>query len=327
MKAIVYHEYGPPEVLSVAEVEKPQPKDNELLIRVRAAEATKSDCEMRSFDFAVKWFLLPLRLTIGFFRPKRPILGGYFAGEVVGAGKAVTKFKTGDEIFGSCGLLFGAYGEYMCLPEGNTLAVKPTNQSFEEAAAVPLGGLNAIHFMRRANIKRGEKVLINGAGASIGTFALQIAKDMGAEVTAVDSSIKQEMLHAIGADHVIDYDQENFTGNGKTYDVIFDMVAASSVSKCIASLNPKGRYLKGNPRVLDMLRSATTNWFSDKTASFVFAGETEEELLTLKVMIEDGKIKAVIDRIYPMEEVAAAHHRVETEQRCGIVVLRIGKPN
>ncbi len=324
MKAIVYRKYGPPEVLDLEEVEKPQPKDNELLIRVRAAEATKTDCEMRSFEFAVKWFWLPLRLAVGVLRPRKPILGGYFAGEVVGAGKDVTKFTTGDEIFGSSGLRFGAYGEYMCLPESNTLALKPANQSFEEAAAVLLGGLNALHFMRRAKIKPDEKVLINGAGASIGTFALQIAKVMGAEVTAVDSGLKSEMLRAIGADHVFDYEKEDFTAGGQTYDVIFDMVAGSSYARCIASLNPQGRYLKGNPRISDMLRSLFTNWFSGKSASFAFAGETEEELLALKAMIEDGQIKSVIDRIYPMEEVREAHRRVETEQRLGIVVLSIG---
>ena len=192
MKAIVYTKYGSPDVLHMKEVEKPTPKDNEVLIKVHAAEATKGDCEMRSFNFPVKWFWLPLRIALGLIKPKRQILGGYFAGEVESVGKDVSKFKKGDQIFGSTKLQLGAYGEYLCLPDSHTLVSKPNNMSFEEAAAVPLGGLNALHFMRRANIQKGEKVLIIGAGGSIGFFAVQIAKSMGAEVTAVDSTIKEE---------------------------------------------------------------------------------------------------------------------------------------
>ena len=197
--------------------------------------------------------------------------------------------------------------------------------SFEEAAAVPLGGLNALHFMRKANIRQGEKVLINGAGASIGTFALQIAKSMGAEVTAVDSSIKEAMLRRVGADHFFDYTKEDFTQNGLTYDVIFNMVARSSYSRCVAMLNSGGRYLMGNPCLSDMLRSVVTSLFTDKTAAFAFAGEKEEELIALKEMIEAGKIKSVVDKIYPPEQAAAAHRRVEAEQRLGIVVIRMIK--
>jgi len=196
--------------------------------------------------------------------------------------------------------------------------------SFEEAAAVPLGGLNALHFMRKANIQKGEKVLINGAGGSIGIFAVQIAKSMGAEVTAVDSTIKEEMLLRIGSDHFIDYSKEDFSKSGQTYDVIFNMVAKSSYSKCVKSLNPKGRYLMGNPRLSDMLRSVLTSKFTDKTAIFVFAGEKEEELLALKEMIEEGKIKSIVDKIYPLEQAAEAHRRVETEQRLGTIVISMG---
>ena len=323
MRAIVYREYGSADVLRLEEIAKPIPNDAEILIRVRAAEVTKADCELRSFSFPVKWFWLPLRLAMGITRPKRQVLGGYFSGEVEAVGKDVSKFKVGEQVFGSTRLRMGAYGEYVCLPAEYTISAKPSNMSFEEAAAVPLGGLNAFHFLRMARVQKGEKVLINGAGGSIGTFGVQIAKDMGAEVTAVDSEIKQTMLRRIGADHFFDYTKEDFTKSGQRYDVIFDMVARSSYSGCVAALNPKGRYVMGNPRVCDMLRSAVTSVFTDKEVVFAFAGETEEVLLALKEMIEDGKIRSTVDRVYPMERVAEAHRRVETEQRLGSVVISL----
>ena len=321
MKAIVYTRYGPPDVLELKEVDKPVPKDDELLIKVHAAEATKADCELRSFKFPVKWFWLPMRIAMGISKPRRQILGVYFAGEVASTGGAVTKFKKGDLIFGTANLRMGAYGEYMCLPEKFTIVPKPFNMSFEEAASVPLGGLNALHFLRKANIQDGEKVLINGAGGSIGTFGIQIAKLMGGEVTAVDSSIKEEMLRGIGADNFIDYAKEDFTKQGHKYDVIFDMVAKSSYSGCIKTLVPGGRYLIGNPRLSDMLKSVLTTKLTDKTAIFAFAGEKKEELLALKEMIEDDKIKAVVDKTFPMHQAAEAHIRVETEQRLGTIVI------
>jgi len=323
MKAIVYTKYGAPDVLQVKEIEKPNPKDNEVLIQIHAAEATKADCELRSFNFPVKWFWLPLRIMMGITKPKRQVLGGYFAGEVESVGKDVSKFRRGDQVFGSAGLRMGAYGDFVCLPASYTIVPKPHNMSFEEAAAVPLGGLNALHFLRKAKIQDGDKVLVNGAGGSIGTFGVQIAKAMGAEVTAVDSTIKEEMLRRIGADHFFDYTTEDFTKSGETYDVIFDMVARSSYSACVKSLNPKGRYLMGNPRVSDMLRSVVTSKFTDKTAIFAFAGEKEEELLALKEMIETDKIKPTIDNIYSIDQAAEAHRRVETEQRLGIVVISV----
>ena len=323
MRAIVYTRYGEPDVLQLKDVDKPAPGDDELLIKVHAAEATKADCEMRSFKFAVKWFWLPLRIAVGLTRPKNPVLGGYFSGEIESVGKAVSKFKPGQQVFGCARLRMGAYGEYICLPDSYTIVPKPRNLTFAESAAVPLGGLNALHFMRRANIQNGEKVLVNGAGGSIGTFGVQIAKAMGAEVTAVDSPIKEQMLRRIGADHFLDYTREDFSRSGKTFDVIFDMVARSSYSGCIRSLNPGGRYLKGNPRLSDMLRSVLTTRFTSKTAVFAFAGEKEEELLELSEMIESGAIKPVVDRIYPMEQAPEAHRRVETEQRSGIVVISI----
>ncbi|WP_188151889.1 NAD(P)-dependent alcohol dehydrogenase [Teredinibacter waterburyi] len=321
MKAVVYKKYGPPEVLQVEEVQKPCPGDDEVLIRVRAAEVTKGDCEMRSFNYAVKWFWLPLRLAMGVRAPRRPILGGYFSGEVEAIGKDVSRFKAGDQVFGAAQLKMGAYAEYICLPAHYTIVEKPRNISFEEAAAVPLGGLNALHFMRKANVRSGEKVLINGAGGSIGTFAVQIAKLMGAEVTAVDSPIKEDMLRSIGADHFIDYTKRDITYSGESYDVIFNMVAKSSYSRFMKVLSPTGRYLMGNPRISDMLRSFLTSKFSDRSVFFAFAGEKEEELLALKDMINAEKIKPALDKIYSMEQVVEAHQRVEKEQRLGIVVI------
>ena len=325
VKAIVYTKYGAPEVFRIKEIEKPIPGDGEILIKIHAVEATKADCELRSFNFAVKWFWLPLRVAMGVTRPKKQVLGGYYSGVIEAVGRDVSKFKQGDQVFGTTRMLFGAYGEYVCLPSDYTIVTKPHNMSFEEAAAVPLGGLNAIHFLRKANLRNGEKVLINGAGGSIGTFGVQIAKAMGAEVTAVDSTIKEDMLRRIGADHFIDYTKEDFTKSGQTYDVIFNMVARSSYSRCVNSLNTKGRYLIGNPRIYDMLRSVLTSVFTDKTAIFAFAGEKQEELLALKNMIEAGKIKSTVDKIYSPEQAAEAHQRVETEQRLGIVVISMGE--
>ncbi len=321
MKAVVYTEYGPPDVLQLKELEIPVPGDDEVLIKVHAAEATKGDCEMRSFHFAVQWFWPPLRIVLGLTRPKRKILGGYFAGEVEALGGDVSKYAVGDQVFGTTRLRLGAYAEYVCLPESFTIVLKPTNMTFVEAAAVPLGGLNALHFMRNAKIRSGEKVLVNGAGGSIGTFGVQIAKAMGAEVTAVDAAHKEEMLRRIGADHFVDYSREDFTRSGQTWDVIFDMVAHSSYSGCVGALKPNGRYVMANPRLSDMLRSALTSKFTDKTVLFAFAGETEAELRDLKEMIERGEIRSTVDKIYPLEQAADAHRRVETEERLGSVVI------
>ncbi len=325
MKAIVFTKYGSPDVLQIKEVIKPIPRDDEVLIKVHAAEATKSDCELRSFNFPVKWTWLPLRIAMGLLKPKKQILGGYFAGEVESVGKGVLKVKKGDQIFGATKLRFGAYGEYVSLPVSYTFVPKPKNVSFEEAAAIPLGGLNALHFLRKANIQKGEKVLVNGAGGSIGTFGIQIARAMGAEVTAVDSTNKEEMLRRIGADHFFDYTQEDFTKSGQTYDVIFSMVAKSSYSECIKALKPGGRYLIANPRMSDMLRSVLTSTFTDKTAIFIFAGEKEEELIVLKEMIEEVKIQPILDNIFSFEQAAEAHRKIETEKRLGPVVISVGK--
>lgn len=321
MKAAIYTRYGGPDVLSLGEVEKPEPGDDELQIEVRAAEVTKADCEMRQFRFPVKWFWLPLRFAAGLRKPKRRILGGYFAGEVVATGKNVSRFRPGDAIFGAAGLRFGAHGEFLCLPERYTLEKKPDIISFEQAAAVPLGGLNAIHFIRKAGLQSGERILINGAGGSIGSFAVQLAKRIGADVTAVDHASKAELLRDLGADRIIDYTREDFTREQQTYDVIFDMVVGSSYSGCIGRLKPGGRYLKGNPRLVDMLRSLITPRISDKQVFFEFAGEKQEELQELGQLLEAGEIRPAIDRVYPLEQIADAHRRVETEERLGIVVV------
>lgn len=208
-------------------------------------------------------------------------------------GKDVEDFSVGDEVFGAARLRLGAYAEYVALPANYPIAAKPMNMSFAQAAAVPLGGLNALHFMRQAEIRAGETILINGAGGSIGAHSVQIAKSMGAEVTAVDSAIKEDLLRRIGADHFIDYTKDDFVRTGRTYDVIFDMMPGSSYSACIKALNPKGRYFSGNPRLSVMLRSVFTTRFTNKTAGFAFARETVKELLALKEMIEDGKIGSI----------------------------------
>lgn len=323
MKSIIYEKYGPPDVLQVKSAEKPTPKDDEILIKIHAAEVTKADCEMRSLDFQVKWLRLPMRIALGITRPRKKILGGYFAGEVESVGKKVTDFKKGDDIFGTARLRLGAHAEYLCLPASYTVVPKPQNTSFEEAAALPLGSLNAIHFFKRATIQKGETVLVNGAGGSIGIYGIQIAKALGAEVTAVDSLHKKEMLRRIGADHFIDYAKEDFAKRGRTYDVIFNMVARRSYTECIRSLNPKGRYLMANPKLTDMLRSVTASLDADKKAIFAFAGETKEELVTIREMVEQGQIRPVVDTIYPIEQAADAHRRVETENRLGAVIISL----
>ena len=321
MKAIGYEKYGSPDVLQVKTVEKPVPKDDEILIKIHAAEVTKADCEMRRLDFQVQWLRLPMRIALGITAPKKKILGGYFSGEVESVGKNVAGFKEGDHVFGAAKLRLGAHAEYMCLPASYTIVPKPQNTSFEEAAAAPLGGLNALHFLRRANIQKGETVLVNGAGGSIGIFGVQIAKAWGAEVTAVDGSHKENLLRHIGADYFIDYTKENFTKRGRTYDVILNMVAKQSYTECVRALNPKGRYLMANPKLSDMLRSFLTALLTDRKAIFAFAAETREELITIKEMIEQGQIKPAIDRIYSFEQAADAHRRVEAEQRLGAVII------
>ncbi len=325
MKAIVYKEYGSPDVLHLADLPEPDLGEDEVMVRVRAAEATKADCELRAFKFSVGWFWLPLRLALGVTKPRRPVLGGYFAGEIVAVGKECDDFSVGMSVFGSSGFRFGAYGELVNLPQSASIAEKPENMSFEEAAAVPLGGLNALHFMRLAQIKPGDQVLILGGGGSIGLHAIQIAKSMGAEVTAVDHGNKEHLVRRFGVDHFVDYTREDIVRSGRTYDVIFDMVPSSSYSGCVKSLKPGGRYLMGNPRFSSMLRALVTNRMTDKTVHFAFAKETVDELRDLKVMIEKGDIKPIVGHTFPMDQAGQAHHLVETEERQGAVVIEVGK--
>lgn len=321
MKAIVFEKYGPADVLHAATVETPSVGDEDLLIKISAVEVTKSDCEMREFNFPVKWFWLPLRLVMGISKPRRRVLGGYFSGVVEEVGKSVNKFNVGDAVFGCTGFSMGAYAEYISLSQNCTLVLKPENMTFCEASAVPLGGLNALHFMNRADIKKGDTVLINGAGGSIGSYALQIAKARGAIVTVVDSGIKLSMLKDLGADTVIDYQKENFYDQTTSYDVVFDMVASSSYSKGVAAVKDQGYYIMGNPRFSDMIRSIFTPMLTNKKVQVAFAGEKEEELLALKKMIEQGSLKTAIDSVHKPATIVDAHIKVETEQRIGCVVL------
>lgn len=323
MKAIVYETYGAPEVLALRDISKPVPGAGDILIRVRAVEVTKSDCEMRSFRYSVSWFWLPMRIAMGIRKPKRPVLGFYFSGEVAEVGSDVEEFAPGDEVFGSSNLRLGAYAEYMKVPASYAIIRKPANMSFTEAAAVPLGGWNALHFMNLARLTPGDEVLINGAGGSIGIHAIQIACARGARVTAVDRVHKEAAIRAFGAEDFIDYQTEDFTRRDQQWDVVFDMVPGSPYSQCIQALKPGGRYFSGNPTLATMLRCALTNRTTDKRASFAFAKETRESLGELKALIESDQVGSIVDVVYPLEQAVDAHRRVEREERLGAVVLEI----
>jgi len=327
MKAIIWTNYGPPDVLQLNDIEKPSPKDNEILLKIHAATVTMGDCEMRSLKFSPSLAFF-MRLYNGIRKPKKiTILGQDVAGKIEAVGKDVTLFKKSDKVFGSTGFNMGAYAEYLCLPEKAMMAIKPTNMNYEESAAVPLGGLNALYFLRKADIQSGQKVLINGAGGSIGTFAVQLAKSFGALVTGVDSTEKLEMLRSIGTDHVIDYTQEDFTKSGETYNVIFDVVRKSSYSGCIRSLKKKGIYLQTNHGLSRRVRGL---WISMTSSKKVIGGtisEGTEDLIFLKELIEAGKLKPVIDRSYPLEQTAEAHKYVETGHKKGNVVIIVEQNN
>jgi len=278
MKAIVWTKYGPPDVLQLQEVETPSPKENEVRIRVYAATVTAGDCEVRSLNIPI-WIKLPMRIYVGLKKPKRvTILGQELAGEIEATGKAVQRFRKGDQVFAWAGLRFGGYAEYACLRENAMVGIKPANMTYEEAAAVPVGGLEALHFLRRGSIQNGQRVLINGAGGSIGTFAVQLAKYFGAEVTGVDSTGKLDMLRSLGADQVIDYTREDFTKSGQTYDVIFDVVGKSPLSRGLRSLKPNGRYL-ANPQLAKMIRGRWISRNSTKEVIFETANPKTEDLI------------------------------------------------
>jgi len=272
-----------------------------------------------------------MRLYAGFRKPTRiKILGQELAGEIEAVGKDVKLFREGDKVFAATGLSMGANAEYICLPaesEDRALAIKPANMTYEEAAAVPIGGLEALHFLRQGDIQNGQKVLINGAGGSIGTFAVQLANYFGAEVTAVDSTKKLDMLRSIGADHVFDYTQEDFTKSGQTYDVILDVVGKSSFSGSVRSLKPNGHYLLANPGLSHIVRGKWTSMSSSKKVISGAAGQKGEDLIFLKELIEAGKLKSVIDRRYPLQQTAEAHRYVETGQKRGNVVIAVAPNN
>jgi NADPH:quinone reductase-like Zn-dependent oxidoreductase len=323
MKAILWTAYGPPDVLQLGEVEKPVPREDEVLIRIHATTAFQGDCEMRRLKLPFH-LGLPLRIYNGFLKPKRiRILGQELAGEVEAIGSGVQKFKPGDQVFGTTGFLLGSYAEYTCLPQAGALEMKPVNMTYEQAAAVPVGGLEALYFLKQAGIRSGQNVLINGAGGSIGTFAVQLAKVHGAEVTAVDSAGKLDMLRSIGADHVIDYTREDFTKSGQVYDVIYDVVGKSPFSRSMRSIREGGIYLLGNAGLTQTIRGGWAARTGRRKVIMGTSSQKAEDLLALKGLIEAGRIKTVIDRIYPLEQMAAAHAYVDTGQKKGNVVVTI----
>jgi NADPH:quinone reductase-like Zn-dependent oxidoreductase len=316
MKAIVYTKFGPPEVLQLKELRNPTPKDNEVLIKICATAVTKEDPDMRAspgFN--------------GFLKPRNPILGQELAGEVEAIGSNVTRFSPGDQVYGMDS--FGAYAEYKCMPENGALAIKPANMSYEEAASVPNGALTALPFLRdKGAIQSGQTVLIYGASGSVGAAAVQLARYYGAEVTGVCSTANLEWVKSLEADQVIDYTQEDFTENGKTYDIIFDTVGKCSFSECKGSLTDEGIYLSTVPSPIILLQALWPAKNGNKKAKFMAAGlrparEKIKDLVFLTKLIEAGKIKAVIDRCYPLEQTAEAHRYVEQGHKKGNVVISI----
>jgi NADPH:quinone reductase-like Zn-dependent oxidoreductase len=327
MKAVVWTKYGPPDALQLKEMETPSPKENEVLIKVHATTASTPDTEFRRLKLPL-FYAFFLRLYLGFLKPTRiTILGTEFAGEIVSVGKEVTSYQQGDQVFGYTGLGMGTYAEYLCLSEkpsalASVMGKKPVNVTYQEAAALPFGGLEALHSLRQANIHPGQKVLIVGAGGSIGTYSVQLAKHYGAEVTGVDKPGKFEMLRSIGADHVIDYTKEDFTKNGQRYDVILDTINKSPFTRSLRSLNENGTYLNANPGLLGGIRMRMMPKSSKRVISWT-AGYTTNNLLALKELVEAGTIKAVIDRTYPLEQIVEAHRYVDSGHKKGNVVITV----
>jgi NADPH:quinone reductase-like Zn-dependent oxidoreductase len=304
MKAMVCTKYGKPDVLQLQEVEKPIPKENEILIKIYATTVTSGDCRVRSFNSPLLLWL-PLRIVLGLRKPRKSILGVELAGEVEDVGKNVTRFKKGDQLFAMTGMKFGGYAEYICLPEKGTIAVKPENVTYEEAASISFGGTTALHFFRKGTIQTGQKVLIYGASGAVGTAAVQLANYYGAEVTGVCSAKNSELVKSLGADRVIDYQNENFTEKQEKYDLIFDAVGKITKNQCKAALALNGRFVSVEGQGIAKVQT--------------------KDLLLLKKLIEEGQIQSVIDRCYSLEQVPAAHEYVETGHKIGSVVVTLKK--
>jgi NADPH:quinone reductase-like Zn-dependent oxidoreductase len=332
MKAVVYTEYGPPDVLQLTEVEKPAPRDNEILIRVYATSVNIGDIWARNFKkITPSKFTMPLplwlpsRMYFGVTRPRINILGSEFAGEIEVVGKDVKRFRKGDQVFGYRGQSMGANAEYLCMSEDGLVAIKPANMTYVEAATVPYGALTALSLLRKVSIQRGQKVLINGASGNIGSAAVQLAKYFGAEVTGVCGTPRLEFVKALGADKVIDYTQEDFTKNGETYDLIFDILGKSSSAKCKNSLKQNGVHLFASFKMKQLFQMLWTSRTGGRKVICALSIENPEDLVFIKGLVEAGKIKAIIDRRYPMEQAANAHRYVESGNKAGSVVITIGQ--
>ena len=324
MKAVVYDTYGPPEVLHLEEVERPVPKEDEVLVKIHAATVNRLDVHTREANRKGGLFVQILsRLVSGFRRPRQPILGSEFAGEVVEVGTAVREFAVGDRVFGNTGLSFGTHAEFVCVREGGRIAHMPAGSSFMHASAITDGALNALWLLKLADVHEGKKLLVYGASGSIGSAGVQLAKHFGADVTGVTSTKNLELVRSIGADRVIDYNREDFTKNGQTYDAIFDAVGKHSFERCKGSLKPGGKYL-ATDGFTNVVLGQWTKRFGDKRVVFELPPRyTKQNVNFLKELMEGGEFKPVIDRCYPMEEVVAAARYVETERKTGNVVLTI----
>jgi NADPH:quinone reductase-like Zn-dependent oxidoreductase len=330
MKAIVYTEYGSPDVLRLMEIAKPAPKDNEILIKNYATTVNFGDLIARNFKaisprkFTMPlFFWLPARLAFGINKPRNHVLGNEFAGEVEAVGKAVTRFKPGDQVFGYLGQSMGAYAEYCCVPENGVVAIKPANMTYEEAAVLPYGAIMALSLLRKANIQPGQKVLINGASGGIGSAAVQIARHLGAEVTGICGTPRLNFVKSLGAAKVIDYTKEDFTQNGETYDLIFDILGKSSFSRCQNSLKKNGRYLLASFKMKQLLQMLWTSMSGSRRVICAIAPGSVEDLNSVKELIEAGKIKAIIDRCYLMKQIVEAHRYVEQGHKKGNVVIMV----
>ena len=326
IKAILHTKFGSPDELQLKEVDKPVPKDNEVLIKVRATTVTSTDCNVRNFTFVPRVFQIPARLFMfGVFKPRVNILGIDLAGEIETIGKDVELFKVGDQVFGTPGMTFGAHAEFTSVPEDGVLTIKPENTTWEEAAAIFLGASTALFYLRdKGNIQAGHKILIYGASGAIGTYAVQLARYFGAEVTAVCSTTNMEMVKSLGADKVIDYTKEDFTEGRETYDLILDTVGKISYSRCKKSLKQKGIFLPVVMNLTELLQILWTSVTDGKKVKGGVAGESVEDLNFLKELTEAGELKPVIDRCYPLDQIAEAFRYVEKGHKKGNVAITVG---